>query len=692
MKTWLSLLWLVTFAGWDWMDGVKGDKLFLAAKSPPQAAGHEPTEGEEANKGTLFPPHTHQEDDTGQEEALQTREGPEQALGKGTEEGGEKEGQETQQGVVQAGPGREECAGCRATSSMAEGEGEVNDTASMHDLRGVPDKHGAGFQSTKDAAMEQVKKPAKELDKEPDKELAKEPSKEQDKEPVKESDKEPTKEQDKEPAKESDKEPAKEQDKEPAKESDKEPTKEQDKEPAKESDKEPAKEQDKEPTKEQDKEPTKECEKEPAKEQDKEPAKEQDKQPAKECDKQPVKEPTKKPTAAPTTEATTAPTTAPQRCPPSNPWDTCGDDATEIPEVATALTDFALKFYSTAAKVKGSGTNMVFSPLSVALALSQLLLGARGETKERLESILAYPPDLVCLHAPLGQLLKSKAMSIASKLFVRQGLHLNDTFVNQSKRFYNSRPRVLSGNETQDLWHINKWVADVTHGKIKKLLKELDPHAELVLLNAVYFQSKWKMTFKVKNTKAETFYRPGKDPIRVPMMISKKYPLASFTDHSLQVKVGRLQLSHNMSLVVIMPLNLAQTLAEVEQKLTKETFAAVMKKLMGSPFKPTVVSLPRLKLDSSQDLMDILGEMDYGVFFDANLCGISETEDLQVTRAQHRAVLELNEEGVEAAAATVLSVARTAWIFDVQQPFLFVLWNDEFSFPVFMGHVNDPSV
>lgn len=47
--------------------------------------------------------------------------------------------------------------------------------------------------------------------------------------------------------------------------------------------------------------------------------------------------------------------------------------------------------------------------------------GARGETKERLESILAYPPDLVCLHAPLGQLLKSKAMSIASKLFVRQG-------------------------------------------------------------------------------------------------------------------------------------------------------------------------------------------------------------------------------------------------------------------------------
>lgn len=74
-------------------------------------------------------------------------------------------------------------------------------------------------------------------------------------------------------------------------------------------------------------------------------------------------------------------------------------------------------------------------------------------------------------------------------------------------------------------------------------------------------------------------------------------------------KVGRLQLSHNMSLIVIVPQHVSQMLAEVERKLTKETFTAVMKKLMDSPFKSTVVSLPKLKLDSSHNLMDILGEM-----------------------------------------------------------------------------------
>ncbi|XP_030417729.1 plasma protease C1 inhibitor isoform X2 [Gopherus evgoodei] len=581
MKSWLILVWLVTFAG-DWLNGAEGDKQCPASKIPQQATAHNSTEDEEANNGT-------RQEAMICQEAPQTREGPEQTLGKGGEDEGEGEGQETQQGLVQEGPGGEESTGCEVASSVTEGEEEADRATGMSGPGGVPERHISEIQSTM------------ELDRKPDKELAKKPDKGLDEK--------------------SDKEPAKELEKESAKES------------------------------------------------------------------------TKEPTAAPTTEATTAPVTTPQRCPPSDPWGSCGDDSKEeSPRVATALTDFALNFYSKLVKVEGTGSNVVFSPFSVALALSHLLLGARGETKERLESILSYPSDLICVHASLQRLVKSQPLISASELFLRQGLPLNEAFRNQSLRFYNSRPHVLSGNETQDLRFINKWVKDVTKGKIKRLLKELEPDVQLVLLNAVYFQSKWKTTFKVKNTVNETFYRPGQAPIQVPMMTSKKYPLAFFNDPSLQAKVGRLQLSHNMSLIVIVPQHVSQMLAQVEQKLTKETFAAVMKKLMGVPFKPTVVSLPKLKLDSSQDLMDILVEMDYGIFYDSNLCGISEAEDLFVTSARHRAMLELNEEGVEAAAATAFSVARTAWVFDVQQPFLFVLWNDDHSFPIFMGHVNDPRV
>ncbi|KAH1171503.1 plasma protease C1 inhibitor isoform X2 [Mauremys mutica] len=625
MKSWLILVWLVTFAG-DWLNGAEGDKQCPASKVPLQAAAHNSTGDEEANNGI-------RQEAVICQEAPQTREGPEQTSGKGGENGGEREGQETQQGLVQEGPGGEESTGCKAASSVTEGEGEADQATGMSGPGGAPERHTSEIQST----MELSKEPDKEPDKGLDEESAKEPDKGLDEESAKE------------PDKGLDEESAKEPDKELDEESDKEPDKELDEE--------------------------------------------SDKEPAKELEKESAKEPTKEPTAAPTTEAATVPVTTPQRCPPSDPWGSCGDDSKEeSSRVATALTDFALNFYSKLVKVEGTGSNVVFSPFSVALALSHLLLGARGETKERLESILSYPSDLVCVHTALQRLLKSQPLISASKLFLRQGLHLNEAFRNQSLRFYNSRPHVLSGNETQDLRFINKWVKDVTKGKIKRLLKELEPDVQLVLLNAVYFQSKWKTTFKVKNTVNETFYRPGQAPIQVPMMTSKKYPLAFFNDPSLQAKVGRLQLSHNMSLIVIVPQHVSQMLAQLEQKLTKETLAAVMKKLMGVPFKPTVVSLPKLKLDSSQDLMDILGEMDYGIFYDSNLCGISETEDLLVTSAQHRAMLELNEEGVEAAAATAFSVARTAWVFDVQQPFLFMLWNDDHSFPIFMGHVNDPRV
>lgn len=76
--------------------------------------------------------------------------------------------------------------------------------------------------------------------------------------------------------------------------------------------------------------------------------------------------------------------------------------------------------------------------------------------------------------------------------------------------------------------------------------------------------------------------------------------------------------------------------------------------------------------------------------YDLNLCGLTEDADLQVSTMQHQAMLELMETGVEVAAASAFSVARSLLVFEVQQPFLFVLWDQHHKFPVFMGRVYDP--
>lgn len=77
--------------------------------------------------------------------------------------------------------------------------------------------------------------------------------------------------------------------------------------------------------------------------------------------------------------------------------------------------------------------------------------------------------------------------------------------------------------------------------------------------------------------------------------------------------------------------------------------------------------------------------------YDLNLCGLTEDKNLQVSAMKHQAALELTESGVEAVAASSISLARALMIFEVQQPFLFLLWDQQHKLPIFMGRVYDPT-
>ncbi|XP_061465623.1 plasma protease C1 inhibitor isoform X2 [Rhineura floridana] len=401
-------------------------------------------------------------------------------------------------------------------------------------------------------------------------------------------------------------------------------------------------------------------------------------------------------TAEPATTLTTADETINATCiskqcqPGINPWASCTNSTSEDKEMLfEALTTFAVELYKTVIRHENRDSNLIFSPFSIATMFSNLLLGACDETKDRLEKLLFYPEGFTCVHKMLETLQKSKALTSTNAMFFQPTLTLESDFLNLTQSFYQTKLAHITNNSNQAVLDINAWVSKVTNGKIKTLVDELDSDVQMVLLNAVYFHSKWKTIFKVKNTNKEKFYLPDVDPIEVLMMMSKKYPVASFIDQSLQAKVGRLQLSDNMSLIIIMPRSLSQKLSDVEWRLSATVFKSMMAKLETTPFKPTIVTLPKFKVDSSQNLKEIIGAMDYGLFYDANLCGISKDEELAVSSAQHRAVLEISEEGVEAAAATAVSLARTANFFEVQQPFLFSLAKNN-GFPVFMGRINNP--
>ncbi|XP_047906010.2 plasma protease C1 inhibitor [Anser cygnoides] len=401
-------------------------------------------------------------------------------------------------------------------------------------------------------------------------------------------------------------------------------------------------------------------------------------------------------TAGPTPGTTEGPSGTPTTSAPPCPGDKDPPEACGAPTgaqraaVAEALGTFAVRFYRHMAETAEPGANLLFSPLNVALGLSHLLLGARGETQERLAAVLGYPPGLACVHGALQQLAAVPGLLAASQIFHHPDLCLRPRFLNESLRFYEALPQVLSGNESLDLQSINAWVRQATHGRLPQLLAQLPHEPRLVLLSAVHFQAQWQTPFKAKQTVPLPFLRPGLPPVPVPTMTSKKYPVASFTDSHLQVQVGRLDLSEGLSLVVLVPRGAPEALGAVERALDPPTFLALLQRAASTPTRATAIALPRMHLDLTMDVVSLVHDMDYGLFLDAELCGLARGPAVAVDAAQHRAVLTLDETGVEAAGAMATSVARTALLLEALQPFLFVIWDHAGAIPLFMGRLSDP--
>ncbi|XP_015485418.1 plasma protease C1 inhibitor isoform X2 [Parus major] len=396
-------------------------------------------------------------------------------------------------------------------------------------------------------------------------------------------------------------------------------------------------------------------------------------------------------TAANGTAAVPTPGTSALPCPgDEEPTDTCGEPTGEQrAAVAEALVTFALRFYQHMAEAAQPDANLLFSPINVAVGLSHLLLGARGDTRERLAALLAYPQGLDCVHGALQQLASAPGLFSAAQIFHDPELHVRPRFLNDSLRFYGARPNALSGNESLDLQRINAWVREASKGLLPSLLSALPPEPSLLLLSAVHLRAAWRTPLDRKKTVPLPFLRPGHPPRKVPTMTSAKYPVASFSDSRLQVQVGRLELSGGLSLVVMMPRGPLEPLETLERALDPTTFLALLRRAVRTPPRATALSLPRIRLDLALDVVAVVHGMDFGLFLDAELCGLARGP-AAVDTARHRAVLALDEAGAEAAAAMATSVARSAPVLEALRPFLFVLWHDTGDFPVFMGRLSDP--
>ncbi|KAM3864878.1 plasma protease C1 inhibitor [Diretmus argenteus] len=374
-------------------------------------------------------------------------------------------------------------------------------------------------------------------------------------------------------------------------------------------------------------------------------------------------------------------------------WEPCQNDTSRswAAMLEESMVEFSMKLYSHLSKPQPT-KNLLFSPISISGLLSHLLLGARGDTRRNLEVALCVPHDFHCVHLQMKKLKEklSSSLQMASQIYYNSNMNLSESFTDQSVQFYESEPARLLADNEENAEMINNWVANQTNNKITHLVDYVPAHTQLILLNAVYFNGRWKVKFDGKVTKG-AFTKLNGDLVKVPVLYSYQYLVPMEYIPELKAQVAKFPLTGGSSLYILLPRTYKQTdLRLVEERMTDTAVLQMTKRMKLASPQHIEVTLPKIKLDIQADINTLIRKLELSSLFeDANLCGLSE-EKVVLSDARHRAFLALTEEGVEAGAATSLSFSRSFPSFSALRPFILLLWSDQANVPLFMGRVTDP--
>ncbi|KAB0401960.1 hypothetical protein E2I00_019374 [Balaenoptera physalus] len=393
-----------------------------------------------------------------------------------------------------------------------------------------------------------------------------------------------------------------------------------------------------------------------------------------------------------------------QTAPKKAPGDCKGSPNPEqTRRLAQAMMAFTTDLFSLVAQ-SSTRPNLILSPLSVALALSHLALGAQNQTLQRLQQVLHVDsgPCLPHLLSRLCQDLGPGAFRLAARMYLQKGFPIKEDFVEQSEQLFGAKPMSLTGRKRDDLANINQWVKEATEGKIEDFLSDLPDDTVLLLLNAIHFQGFWRRKFDPDLTQRDTFHLDEQFTVPVDMMQAHTYPLRWFLLEQPEIQVAHFPFKNNMSFVVIMPTHFEWNVSQV---LANLSWGILHQPLLRE--RPTKVQLPKLHLKYQMDLVAILSQLGRSMqrmgqkaaltnhllawaglqelFQAPDLRGISD-QSLVVSSVQHQSTLELREAGVEAAATTSTAMSRMSLSsFSVNRPFLFFILEDSTSLPLFVG-------
>jgi serine protease inhibitor len=290
---------------------------------------------------------------------------------------------------------------------------------------------------------------------------------------------------------------------------------------------------------------------------------------------------------------------------------------------------------------------------------------------------------------------KRVVVEIANSVWIEKKLVVKQPFITDLKKWYIAEARDIDVMDPKAVDIVNGWIAEKTHDKITDMLDRIDPGLSMLLINAVYFNGKWRYQFDKKDTRDELFYANSSVPNTVPMMHLK--------ENLKVIKRNNLTIAEipygqgNYSMVVILP-DENVTTSEVVKVLTPSNWQEWMNLLTDNTHK-VELSMPRFKYKYKRNLNDDLINLGMEIAFTGN-ADFSKISDqvLMISRVLHQTFIETNEEGTEAAAATVVEMvygsANPASVEKVtlDHPFIYFIRESTTGTIIFMGRVGDPTI
>jgi serpin B len=326
--------------------------------------------------------------------------------------------------------------------------------------------------------------------------------------------------------------------------------------------------------------------------------------------------------------------------------------------------------------------------------------GARGETARQMVAVLHLPGEAT--HRGFAELLRQVGdrqgggyqLSLANALWTQQGFAFLPEYVELARSDYRAGVEQVDfvGATEGARTAINAWVARETRQKIQELIPRgaVTTDTRLVLTNAVYFKGDWARQFKKELTKDEPFSVQAGRAIASPTMHKRGSFKLVETD-----AIQALELPYagdDLSMVVLLPRRV-DGLAELEQALTLERLDGWLAAMRRSEVD---VSLPKFVVTDEFSLSRTLSEMGMPAAFDsgADFSGMTGRRGLAISAVLHKAYVDVNEEGTEAAAATGAVVSLTSMqvtpVFRADHPFVFLIRDNRSGAILFLGRVVDP--